>query len=322
MRYEPMVSEPERKTKKIAFCLHGIVGGVGGKYGEGDSLESLELGYKHYKKYILDINDCDVFCHTATLERSEDIINLYNPVSYKFLKQPNFPSPPNSGPIFTGGNNTRIQAHYHKWFSHKQVSDLRKEYEKETGVKYDMVYIGRYDLAWNTIVDFSKFDRNKFWLGNWNRPFITGSNIFGKNTGDWIEERVWFRKRKEHNLPFISNNELSEKDTGIELRLNGWPHNTKPYTPNHGSEGVIDSWAFSKPEYMDMYCELYDKMDEYMTRDPNTWSGGTIHDHTGGISNHRLIPCHLEEMGLLDKLDFAFYFLDEFPTVRRRYYAI
>ena len=77
MRYEPMVSEPERKTKKIAFCLHGIVGGVGGKYGEGDSLESLELGYKHYKKYILDINDCDVFCHTATLERSEDIINLY-----------------------------------------------------------------------------------------------------------------------------------------------------------------------------------------------------------------------------------------------------
>ena len=122
-----MVSEPERKTKKIAFCLHGIVGGVGGKYGEGDSLESLELGYKHYKKYILDINDCDVFCHTATLERSEDIINLYNPVSYKFLKQPNFPSPPNSGPIFTGGNNTRIQAHYHKWFSHKQVSDLRKE---------------------------------------------------------------------------------------------------------------------------------------------------------------------------------------------------
>jgi hypothetical protein len=70
-----------------------------------------------------------------------------------------------------------------------------------------------------------------------------------------------------------------------------------------------------------MYCELYDKMDEYVTRNPNTWSGGTIHDHTGGISNHRLIPCHLEEMDLLDKLEFAFYFLDEFPTVRRRYYA-
>ncbi len=48
-------------TKKVAFCLHGIVGGVGGKYGEGDSLESLKLGYKHYKKYILDHNDCDVF---------------------------------------------------------------------------------------------------------------------------------------------------------------------------------------------------------------------------------------------------------------------
>jgi hypothetical protein len=178
-----------------------------------------------------------------------------------------------------------------------------------------MVYIGRYDLAWNTIVDFSKFDRNKFWLGNWNRPFRTGPSIYGDHTvdGGFIDERVWFSKRKEHNLPFISNNELSETDTGIEMRLTGYPHT---------SEGVIDSWAFSKPEYMDMYCELYDKMDEYLTRNPNIWSGGTIHDHSGGISNHRLIPCHLEEMGLLDKLDFAFYFLDEFPTARRRYYAI
>ena len=74
-----------------------------------------------------------------------------------------------------------------------------------------MVYIGRYDLAWNTIVDFSKFDPNKFWLGNWNRPFKTGSSIYGDNTvdGGYIDERVWFSKRKEHNLPLSSNKESS-----------------------------------------------------------------------------------------------------------------
>ena len=302
-------------TKKIAFCLHGIVGGIDGKFGKGDSVETLELGYKHYKKYILDHNDCDVFCHTATLDRADDIFKLYDPVKYKFIEQPNFPIP-SKRPIYIGGDGQRIQAHYHKWYSHKLVSELRKEFEKETGVKYDMVYIGRYDLAWNTIVDFSKFDPNKFWLGNWNRPFKTGSSIYGDNTvdGGYIDERVWFSKRKEHNLPLSSNKELSEKDTGIEFRLTGYPHT---------NEGVIDSWAFSNPEYMDMYCTLYDKMDEYITRNPNTWCDGksTIHDHTGGISNHRLLPCHLEEMGLLDKLDFAFYFLDEFPTVRRMYYA-
>lgn len=292
---------------KIAFGLHGIVGGIGGKYGAGDSKKALELGYDHYKKYILDHNDCDVFCHTATLDRGDEILNLYNPVKYKFIKQPDFLVPADG---HTGDNEKRIQAHYHKWFSHKHVSELRKEYEKETGVKYDMMYIGRYDLAWNTIVDFSTFDPNKFWLGHWNR--LGG-----------ISNPTWYKKRLKENLPLIKDNKwiynYNVDDSGRitsfqDIKLVGYPHN---------DEGVIDQWAFSNPKYMDMYCKLYDKMDEYLTRNPNTWWDGrsTIHDHTGSISNHRLLPCHLENMGLLDKVDFAYYSLDDFPTVRRMHFG-
>jgi hypothetical protein len=64
-------------------------------------------------------------------------------------------------------------------------------------------------------------------------------------------------------------------------------------------------------------------MDEYLTRNPNTWWDGksTIYDSTGGISNHRLLPCHLENMGLLDKVDFAYYLHDDFPTVRRMHFG-
>jgi hypothetical protein len=279
---------------KIALGLHGIVGGIGGKYGKGDSKKALEIGYDHYKKYILDHNDCDVFCHTASLERANEILDLYQPVRHKFIPQPRFLVPSRG---HTGYDEKRIQAHYHKWFSHKHVSQLRLLHERETGVKYDMMYIGRYDLAWNTIVDFSKFDPNKFWLGHWNRL-------------DGISNPGWYKKRLEENLPLITDNKYNNDD----IPLVGYPHN---------EEGVIDQWAFSSPKNMDMYCTLYDHMDEYLTRNPNTWWDGksTIHDHTGSISNHRLLPCHLEEMGLLDKLDFAFYFLDEFPTVRRMYYA-
>ncbi len=289
---------------KIAFGLHGIVGGVGGKYGAGDSKEALEKGYEHNKKYILDHNDCDVFCHTATLDRGDEILDLYNPVKHKFIKQPFFPFPTYH---FAGGNGQRIQAHYHKWFSHQHVSELRKEYEKETGVKYDMMYIGRYDLAWNTIVDFSKFNPNKFWLGHWNRL---------KGMGN----RDWYKKRLKENLPLIKDNKyINVDDTGRitsseDIPLVGYPHN---------SEGVIDQWAFSKPENMDMYCTLYNNISTYITRKPNTWWDGrsTIHDASKNISHHRLIPCHLEHIGLLDKLDFAFYLHDDFPTVRRLYYG-
>jgi len=295
---------------KIAFGLHGIVGGIGGKYGVGDSKKALELGYDHHKKYILDNNDCDVFCHTATLDRADDILNLYNPVKYKFISQPNFSVPLDA---HTGYNGTRIQAHYHKWFSHKHVAEIRKEYERETGVKYDMVYIGRYDLAWNTAVNFSKFDPNKFWLGHWNRL-------------EGISNPGWYKKRLKENLPLIKDNKYHNIDeTGrtssiVDIPLVGYPHN---------EEGVIDQWAFSSPKNMDMYCTLYDHLDEYLTRTPNVWwkdrtTGkyrSTIYDSTGGISNHRLLPCHLENMGLLDKVDFAYYLHDDFPTVRRMHFG-
>ncbi len=279
---------------KIAFGLHGIVGGIGGKYGAGDSKKALELGYDHYKKYILDHNDCDVFCHTASLERANEILDLYQPVRHKFIPQPRFLVPSDG---HTGYDEKRIQAHYHKWFSHKHVSQLRLLHERETGVKYDMMYIGRYDLAWNTIVDFSKFDPNKFWLGHWNRL-------------DGISNPGWYKKRLEENLPLITGNKYNNED----IPLVGYPHN---------EEGVIDQWAFSSPKNMDMYCTLYDHMDEYLRRKPNTWWDGksTIYDITGGISNHRLLPCHLENMGLLDKVDFAYYLHDDFPTVRRMHFG-
>ena len=235
-----------------------------------------------------------MFCHTSTMERKSEILDLYKPVKSKFTEQPNFEIP--SG-HHAGKRGTRIQGHYHKWWSHKIVSELRQEYEKETGVKYDMVYIGRYDLAWTTPVDFSKFDTNKFWLGHWNR--LKG-----------ISNLDWYKKRLKENLPLIKNNKYNNDD----IPLVGYPHN---------HEGVIDQWAFSNPKFMDSYCALWDFIDEYITRKPNTWWGGksTIHDASGQISNHRLIPCHLENIGLLDKLDFAFYLHDDFPTVRRMYYA-
>ena len=159
---------------KIAIELAGIVGGISGKHGHGDSKKALELGYDHYKKHILDHNDCDVFCHTATVERADDILRLWDPKGFKFIEQPKFDIPGNA---IVGPDERRVQAHYHKWYGHKIASELRQEYERQSGVKYDAVYVSRYDLAWTTDVDFSKLDLSRFWVGNWNRLFHSGSRI-------------------------------------------------------------------------------------------------------------------------------------------------
>ena len=197
-------------------------------------------------------------------------------------------------PSYVTGNQPRKEAHYHKWYSHKKVSELRLEYEKETGVKYDMVYIGRYDICWTTDVIFEKFDPKNFYLTHWNRLFRHGQEIKGAE---------WYRSiEKDGTLDY----------TDVESYLVGYPHN---------DEGVMDSWFFSNPKYMDILCSLYDYLDEY-TKPGKKWMDGksTVVDSGGQISNHRLIPKHLEVNGILDKLSFAFYVHDDFPLVRRLYY--
>ena len=72
---------------------------------------------------------------------------------------------------------------------------------------------------------------------------------------------------------------------------------------------------------MDILCGLYDKIDEY-TKPGQTWMGGksTVVDSSGNISNHRLIPKHLEVNNILDKLKHTFYTHDDYPLVRRYYF--
>jgi hypothetical protein len=48
---------------------------------------------------------------------------------------------------------------------------LKKAYEIENNFKYDFVALSRQDIAWQTDVDFSKFDTNYFYVPNWRQQF-------------------------------------------------------------------------------------------------------------------------------------------------------
>ena len=52
---------------KIALCLSGLTGGSGGKDGVGNSLD-IDTPYQSVKKYLLDVNDIDVFIHSWSKE--------------------------------------------------------------------------------------------------------------------------------------------------------------------------------------------------------------------------------------------------------------
>lgn len=286
---------------KVALCLIGMVGGKDGKYGLNQSSEILRLGHHSYKKHLLDKNDVDVFCHTSSVGFRKEILSLYKPKKHFFLEEPTF-----NIPSYVTGENARKQGHYHMWFSYKIASHLRRDYEEHSGQKYDLVYVGRYDVGWQTDVDFSSLDKDKFYAGYWNRISKKEKEV---TNYDWYTIK--------QNLLIEGQPSYKQKEQGFRSNLVGYPYN---------DEGLIDRWFISNPKQMDEFCTLFDHLDEY-TKPGKSWNfktkdGGksSLTDSSGNISNHRLAPAHLEKIGLLDKLAFKFYTHDDFPLIRRMVY--
>lgn len=272
-----------------------MVGGKSGKYGLNQSTDVLQLGYKQYKKHLFDNNDVDVFCHSSSVDFKDDIIDAYKPKHYLFQKEPKF-----NIPEYVTGTEERKQGHYHMWYSYQAANFLRKSYQQETGQEYDFVYVGRYDVAWQTDIHFDQLNKDKFYAGYWNR-------IFKNNEA--IANYKWHSLEKD----LVVNGDLTDKqkEKGYKIELVGYPYN---------HEGLIDRWFIGNPDDMDKFCSLFQYLNQY-TQPNRKWKGKySVVDSAGTISNHRLAPAHLEQTGLLDKLELKFYTHDDFPLVRRLYF--
>lgn len=136
---------------KVALCLMGIVGAVEEKYGLGQSID-YRIGHHFIKKHILDKNDVDVFIHSWSTEFKDELVDIYKPKKYLIEQQIDF-----------GERSLRFQSLKSRWYSNKQVVELKSEYEKENNFKYDFVMIYRLDCMFNKDVIFSEFDNEYFY---------------------------------------------------------------------------------------------------------------------------------------------------------------
>lgn len=267
---------------KVALCLCGVVGGDKGKSGTGSPDEILEIGYEHYKRHILEHNDVDVFVHTWTTEKQQEIEQLYNPKKALYEEQIFFDIPDH-----VKGHPHRPMRrnnHYSRWYSTKQTIALKQQYEQENNFEYDFVMVARFDIAWQKDVKFSQFDSSAFYAGNWNRKYFAN--------GQEVKNRLYYN---------IVAQDPNITKTFINKNI-GYPHN---------EEGLIDFWFFANSNNMDKFATLFDRLDTYAK------PGNCPTDHEGSISNHRLSLYHLQQEGLIDKLFFAYQLHDDFPLIRR-----
>ena len=168
---------------KIAICFYGLVGSSTNKYGLGKELDP-SIVYQYYKKNVFkNLTDFDVFIHSQSIEKKNKLKKLYKPVAYKIEYQKNFFFNTITHPqvllaliflpytifknLILKKNNlsknfkskfVRCYNSYSRWYSTKEVIDLKKKHEIENNFKYDLVFLTRLDLAFITSFNFNKID--------------------------------------------------------------------------------------------------------------------------------------------------------------------
>ena len=200
---------------KVAFCLSGNIGGMGGKNSKGAPVD-FEYCYNSYYKNIISRNDTDVFIHSWSTEFGKELIELYKPVKAIIEPQKEFPDIKKLK--FGGGKGTtqlqffRIRS---RAYSMQQVMRLKKQFEIDNDFIYDVVMLTRFDLIWHTPVDFSVFNMDFFYILNWNKidyEFKTVSKD-SKNPG-LINDLWFFSNSKFMNYLGDIYNELTEVNRG------------------------------------------------------------------------------------------------------------
>ena len=150
-------------NKKIAVCLFGSIG-TNKSIGRNTENSFNEIKYLDYetpllsiKKNVIEYNNADVFIHSWSTHKKNEIIDLLKPKRYIFEEHKTFAKP--------------FHSRNHIWsrFYTGQISnDLKRLYELENNFKYDIVLSSRMDLIWFTELNLNRDIENNIFASNWN----------------------------------------------------------------------------------------------------------------------------------------------------------
>ena len=123
---------------KVALCLHGLFDSLTDEQSKGLD------GYEHIKKNILDVADTDVFIHSWQPELTQQIVDLYNPKSFKIEQQKDFNDVIKRNKLDTLTSPPRppfsVLSHLYS-----VTESIKLVFDSDT--KYDIIIKARFDLG-------------------------------------------------------------------------------------------------------------------------------------------------------------------------------
>ena len=269
---------------KIALCLYGVVGSAKGKAHLEGSDDILPLGYNKYFKNVLEGNDVDVFIHSWSKDKEREIVDLYKPIRYNIEEQEKF-----NIPSFVRGNTPsepkRVEFTFSRWRSTQKVLQEKMRHEKENNFEYDLCLLTRFDVAFETKIDFLKINPEKINFSNWyGVQYDEVSDIFQDGRG------IFYK--------------LSQKINTDNLKRfkRGFPND---------QEGLLDYWIISDNK-INTFSLIYNNLAEYFT--PGQCPGSPL------VSNHKVILHHLKKTNYLKYVDFVLDPTKDHSMIRWKYF--
>lgn len=185
---------------KIALCFYGYFGKKNIENNKqqlyGHTLDDYKeiWSINHFKKFIIDGNDIDIFFHCWNEEEyiKELLLEEYKPKDYSFEIQDN---------IYSKDKHIN-----RRFYSESKSTELMLKYSKDNTIKYDFVMHTLFDQLFFTKIDFNKLDNSFIYNSNWNRarPNIILDNYYYNNSEGLYDQ--WYICNME-NINKITNYE-------------------------------------------------------------------------------------------------------------------
>lgn len=170
---------------KIALCFYGLVGSTNFKHGVGDPLDP-NLCAKYYKENFFKYNsNIDIFIHSQSYEFKDELNEIYKPLRSIIERKKSFFFKALIHPrvlISLLGSLKRFdfkfkhfrekhkmtQNAFSRWYSTKKVIDLKRFFEKQNNINYDLVFLTRLDWALLKPFILKEEMKNKLTVSNHN----------------------------------------------------------------------------------------------------------------------------------------------------------
>lgn len=226
--------------KIVAVCFHGLVGSKIGVGGIGEAIP-VDIGWNSIKNIFFGKDvEIHVFVHSWSIEQKYSISKVLEPKlmtlesqktfnvevkakdSSSFLKRIKLGMSEAikswADASYANNKKNSIMRHYSRWYSAKQVLNLKRQYEEQNNIVYDFVLLTRFDVEFYSNIELDSLQKDCFYAAHWN-DFPRPENRFELNYKNNYKGEGFL------DLWFLSSSEMMDRFGKLFDKICDYPLN-------------------------------------------------------------------------------------------------